>query len=164
MLLIKNATAAHIDLIRALTMQVWPQTYTPILGDEQAAYMLDKFYTPASLQQQMQDGQQFIIAYDDDNEAVAFAAYGQADPGVTKLHKLYVLPTQQGKGIAGSIIKHIVAATAGKANTLRLNVNIHNQQAIGFYTKFGFVKAWDEDIDIGHGYYMNDHVLEMHLG
>ena len=48
-----TAGIAHIPLIRELTMQVWPQTYIPIVGEEQVNYMLNRFYTPEALAQQM---------------------------------------------------------------------------------------------------------------
>ena len=49
------------------------------------------------------------------------------------------------------------------AHKLRLNVNIHNTPAINFYEKYGFHKAYDEDIDIGNGFFMNDHVYELEV-
>ena len=140
-------------------MQVWPQTYTPILGDMRVKYMLDKFYHPDVLAQQMNSGQTFIICYSD-NEPAAFAAFEQTEPGVHKLHKIYILPQQQGKGIGKFLIRHIsdiILQSGGK--TLTLNVNRYNYAAIAFYEKLGFLNSGDEDIDIGEGYFMNDHIL-----
>ncbi len=54
-------------------MQVWPQTYTPIIGADQVAYMLERFYDPGALTAQMNDqGHQFLIA-EADGEPAAFA-------------------------------------------------------------------------------------------
>jgi GNAT superfamily N-acetyltransferase len=162
MLSIKNAGASDIPPIRELAMQVWPQTYTPILGPEQVAYMLALFYTPASLEKQMAEPEhQFIICYND-NEPVAFAAWSPIAPHIFKLHKIYIIPGQQGKGIGRFIIDHIVREirTQG-ATTLLLNVNIYNHAAKAFYAKTGFKHLRDEDIDIGSGYFMNDHVLKL---
>lgn len=161
MLLIKNAAPADIALIRTLTMQVWPQTYTPILGDTQVQYMLNRFYAPEVLEQQMNSGQQFIICYADDQPS-AFAAFEKMDPDTFKLHKIYILPEHQGKGIGKFIIRHIADHMSSiGANRLRLNVNRYNYPAIAFYNKAGFVNIGDEDIDIGNGYFMNDHILEL---
>lgn len=67
----------------------------------------------------------------------------------------------QGQGIGRGMVDHIVAQIRKECPTgeLRLNVNIHNAQAITFYNKYGFRHLRDEDIDIGGGYFMNDHVL-----
>lgn len=160
MLSIKNASIADIPLIRTLTMQVWPQTYTPILSDEQVAYMLEQFYTPESLEKQMGPlGTQFIICYSD-GLPVAFASWAAAEGSIFKLHKIYVLPSQQGKGVGRAILDHIVQDIKAKgAVALHLNVNRYNYAAKAFYEKNGFKHLTDEDIDIGNGYFMNDHVL-----
>lgn len=163
MLQIRTAATEDIDLIRELTMQVWPQTYTPILGEVQVKYMLDKFYHPAELTRQMNGGFTFLICYSAGQPA-AFAAYEALEDGIVKLHKIYILPTHQGKGIGRFLISHISAAVAaGNATVLRLNVNRYNYSAIRFYEKMGFRNAGDEDIDIGGGYFMNDHILDLQL-
>ena len=46
---------------------------------------------------------------------------------------------------------------AGKI-TLDLNVNRHNN-AKSFYEKMGFAAVYQEDIEIGKGYEMNDYVM-----
>ena len=159
MLSIRKADTADIQLIRELAMQVWPQTYTPILGDNQVAYMLGLFYTPAALQLQMEQNHRFIVC-NSNEQPVAFASWSEIKPGIFKLHKIYIIPGQQGKGIGRFIIDHITRELkqAG-AKELRLNVNIYNHAAKSFYEKTGFKHIADEDIDIGGGYFMNDHVL-----
>src|SRR3954468_15075717 len=99
MLSVKNATTEDIRVIRALSMQVWPHTYTPILGTEQVAYMIDLFYSQDALRKQIADyHHRFILCYDDD-KPVGFASYSESAPDIFKLHKLYVLPEIQNKGI-----------------------------------------------------------------
>jgi len=162
MLSIKNATTEDIPMIRELTMQVWPQTYTPILGHEQVAYMLNLFYNPESLTKQMTEmGHRFIICYNAE-QPVAFASWSETEPLIFKLHKIYILPGQQGKGVGKAMLEHIMQEiTTRGATALRLNVNIYNLSAKAFYEKTGFKHLKDEDIDIGGGYFMNDHVLEL---
>jgi ribosomal protein S18 acetylase RimI-like enzyme len=158
---IKNATVNDIPLIRTLTMQVWPQTYTPIVGEEQVNYMLARFYSPEALQNQMENGHQVIIGYDND-EPVTFASYSEIAPNTYKLHKLYIVVAAQGQGFGRHMIDHIVAALKSIGGTsLRLNVNIYNSPAMAFYKKIGFTHFGDEDIDIGNGYFMNDHILSL---
>ena len=160
-LLIKNAGPADIATIRDLAMRIWPQTYVPIIGEKQVAYMLNLFYTPEVLAQQMQDGHQFIACFDDD-QSVGFAAWSEIEPGIFKLHKIYILPDQQGKGIGRFMLDHIVKELrANGASALRLNVNRYNYPAIAFYERNGFKHFADEDIEIGNGYFMNDHVLSL---
>lgn len=164
MLSVATATEAHIPLIINLTMQVWPQTYVPIIGEEQVAYMLGRFYSPDALEKQMREYHHKIILCYSNDVPVAFAAYSEIEPQVFKLHKLYIIPGNQGQGIGRFIIEHIIAdINAHGAATLRLNVNIHNHAAKAFYERIGFTHFKDEDIDIGNGWFMNDHVLELGL-
>lgn len=158
---IRKAGTDDIMLIKELTMQVWPQTYIPIVGEDQVAYMLDRFYTREALMAQMEQGHSFIIGYDGD-EPVAFASWSEIEPHVYKLHKLYISTGQQGKGVGRSMISYIVDEIRKEAATfLCLNVNRYNNSAKAFYEKVGFKHVTDEDIDIGNGYFMNDHVLNL---
>ncbi|MBC7554829.1 MAG: GNAT family N-acetyltransferase [Taibaiella sp.] len=163
MLNCRNATSDDIDLIIELTMKVWPATYTPILGEEQVAYMLGAFYTPQSLAKQMSQGQQFIICTEY-NVPVAFASYSTDVQEIYKLNKLYILPDLQGRGIGTYIIMQLAAAVKQSGpRYLQLNVNRYNTGAIAFYEKAGFINTATEDIDIGNGYFMNDYVLQLAL-
>ena len=134
----------------------------PIIGEEQVAYMLSIFYSPAALQKQMEElGHHFIICYAD-SEPVAFASWSAIDNLAYKLHKLYVLTDRQGSGIGRQLIAHIAKDVKVQGgSTLLLNVNRYNHNAIAFYGKNGFEHYRDEDIDIGHGYFMNDYVLSL---
>ena len=164
MLTIRLASVADIALIIELTMQVWPQTYTPILGEEQVRYMLNRFYTPESLTDQMTaQGHEFIIAYSN-GVPVAFASYAAMGEHVYKLHKIYIAANRQGQGIGKQVLAHIVAHIKRMgATALQLNVNIHNSTAKRFYEQTGFKHIGDEDIDIGGGYFMNDHILRLEV-
>ena len=164
MLLIRDATTADIPLIRELAGKVWPQTYIPIVGEAQVAYMLHQFYTPEALAEQMGVGkQQFIIGNIEDCP-VAFASFSQMDDENAKLHKLYILPGLQGQGIGRDLLVHIAGRVRKlAANSLLVNVNRYNAPAISFYEKTGFSQFKEEDIDIGNGYFMNDYVMRLAL-
>ncbi len=164
MLSVKIASVNDIALIQELTYKVWPQTYNHIIGEEQVHYMLGQFYTEAALRNQIEQQQhQFIIVFDE-GEAVGFASYGQLEPGIFKLHKLYVNPDRQGKGLGAFIIRYIQNELAsGQTRKLRLNVNLHNKNAIAFYYKTGFYLLKNEKIDIGNGFFMDDHVFELDI-
>ena len=156
---IRKASIDDIALIRELTFRVWPQTYASIISEEQIDYMLEMTYSEASLQIQMEEGSKFIIACDD-HEPVGFAAYGEMKPGLWKLHKIYILSSQQGKGTGRFVIDHIIREINGLgATALQLQVNRYNK-ARNFYEKIGFTVIEEADFDIGNGYFMNDYVME----
>jgi RsiW-degrading membrane proteinase PrsW (M82 family)/ribosomal protein S18 acetylase RimI-like enzyme len=161
-LTIKNASPQDIPLIRSLAEQIWPKAYASILSQKQIVYMMTMIYSSSSLKQQMEKGDQFIIAYNT-GLPVGFASFSKVETEIYKLHKLYVLQSQQGKGVGKFMIEQIINdIKPNGATVLRLNVNRHNTARL-FYEKTGFVIVGSEDIDIGNGYFMNDYVMEKKL-
>ena len=160
---IRNASPEDIPLIRELTFRVWPQTYANTLSQEQINYMLEMMYSEASLEKQMtDDGCNFILVYESGNP-VGFASYSEVETGTWKLHKIYVLLNQQGKGTGRFIIDYIIATIKRQgAVALQLQVNRYNKAKI-FYEKLGFQVIKTADFDIGNGYFMNDYVMQKDL-
>lgn len=161
-MVIRKAYPADIPLIKDMAYQIWPVTYGEILSKEQLDYMLELIYSEQALKEQMEKNHEFIIVYDGVHP-VGFASFSLIEPQTYKLHKIYVLPSQQGKGTGRFIIDQLVKAMKSKgAASLQLNVNRHNN-AKTFYEKMGFAVIREEDIDIGKGYFMNDYVMEKSL-
>jgi N-acetylglutamate synthase-like GNAT family acetyltransferase len=161
-LAIRPADLDDINTIGFLAQQIWPGTYGGILSPEQLQYMLNLIYSPASLRRQMVDERQQFLVVEQGEEAIGFASWSMLpEPGVFKLHKLYVLPGQQGKGLGRSLLQYIfddIRPQGGK--TLRLNVNRYNK-ARQFYERMGFTVVGEEDIPIGKDYFMNDYIMEV---
>lgn len=156
---LRKAYPHDIPLIRDLAFKIWPVTYSSVVGMEQVNYMLGLLYSESRLAEDMQKGIEFVILYDG-VQPIGFASIGMIEPQVYKLHKIYVLPSYQGKGAGKFIINELISTIKQKgATTLLLNVNRQNT-AKGFYEKLGFTVIKEEDIDIGNGYFMNDYVME----
>lgn len=158
---IRPATSGDVPVIAQLARQIWPVAYKEILSSAQLDYMLHLFYRPESLQKQISKGQQFFLI-----EAplpVGFAAIGPIEAPLWKLHKLYVLPEWQGKGLGKKLLNHVIAAArnAGAAG-LTLQVNRFNP-AQDFYRREGFHVIAEKDFDIGEGFFMNDFVMKKKL-
>ncbi|MBS1665462.1 MAG: GNAT family N-acetyltransferase [Bacteroidetes bacterium] len=158
---IRPGDLEDINSIGFLAQQIWPITYGDILSAEQLRYMLNLFYSPASLRKQMvEDHHQFAIV-EQEEEPIGFASWSATDKlGVYKLHKLYVLTGQQGKGLGRTLLQYVFETIGSKgAKTLQLNVNRHNK-ARQFYERMGFAVVKEEDVPIGNNYFMNDYVME----
>lgn len=161
---IHEASPLEIEIIQSLIQRIWKPTYREILSEEQMDYMLARMYDPFTLRSQMDEGHTFLLL-DEDNSPVGFAGFQMDYPekGICKLHKIYLLPETQGKGLGKMLLHEVVArAEENGQSALLLNVNRHNK-AFNFYKNHGFVVKNEEDIDIGGGYFMNDYVLELAL-
>jgi ribosomal protein S18 acetylase RimI-like enzyme len=161
---IHEASPLEIEIIQSLIQRIWKPTYREILSEEQMDYMLARMYDPLTLRNQMDEGHQFLLL-NEDNSPVGFAGFqfDYPEKGTCKLHKLYLLPETQGKGL-GKMLIHEVIERAKKAGqqSLLLNVNRYNK-AFDFYKRYGFEIKGEEDIDIGGGYFMNDYIMEYRL-
>jgi N-acetylglutamate synthase-like GNAT family acetyltransferase len=162
--MIRTATRSDIPSIQQMAEATWWPTYGPIVDAVQIRYMLDMIYSEEALTRVMQDGSQQFIIISDTRGDQGFAAYGtySGHAGAFKLHKIYVLPDNQGKGYGKTLLDEVctrVRATQG--TTLFLNVNRHNS-AKTFYEKMGFETVREEDVPIGP-YWMNDYVLKKEL-
>jgi len=164
MYFIRKATRGDVETIREIAEQTWWAAYGPILAEEQIRYMLGDIYSVEKITSQLTYNTQTYLLLIEDEKPVAFAAYSPREEGpeIYKLHKLYCLPSTQGKGYGKILINEVIKNTieAGK-HTLDLNVNRYNK-AKTFYEKMGFCVVYEEDIAIGK-YWMNDYVMRKQL-
>lgn len=161
MVTITKATLDDVATIRTLADKVWWATYPAILTDEQIRYMLDLFYSSATITEQIGNNSQTYLIIKDGNDAVGFAAYGLKGDGSEnyKLHKLYCDAQKHRKGYGRLLLREVEqqVKAIGK-NKLFLNVNRYNP-AKNFYAKMGYEVADVEDINIGNDFFMNDYVM-----
>lgn len=161
---IRKADLKDFEIINKLAVNTWPHAYGKILSQEQITYMLDEMYSQKAITDQISiKGHHFIILSSDEKD-VGFAAYELNHlSGITKLHKLYVLPETQGLGAGRLLIAKVEElAKTNRNDSIILNVNRFNE-AVNFYAKNGYVKVREEDIDIGNGYLMEDYIMQKQL-
>jgi ribosomal protein S18 acetylase RimI-like enzyme len=161
---IHEASPLEIEIIQSLIQRIWKPTYREILSDDQMEYMLARMYDPLTLHSQMDQGHKFLLLHED-NSPVGFAGFqlNYPEPGICKLHKLYLLPETQGKGLGKMLIHEVIEQAIQEGQqSLLLNVN-RNNKAFDFYKRYGFEIRGEEDIDIGGGYFMNDYIMEYNL-
>jgi ribosomal protein S18 acetylase RimI-like enzyme len=162
MITIVTATTNDYKTIRDIAHQTWPIAYGEILPKAQLDYMLDAFYNEESLKDSvLNKGHHFILAKEGEL-TLGFASYEHHynQKPQTKIHKIYILPQTQGKGIGKTLIDFIEnTAKENHSTALSLNVNRFNK-ALHFYQKLGFEIVGEVDIELDHGYLMEDYVME----
>ncbi len=159
MIQIIAAAKDDISVIQSLAYSIWPVVYKEMITEEQINYMLENRYSKQALEEQMNAGQQFFIAREDNN----YLGYAGVAPTETenmyKLEKLYVLPDNHKKGVGSILLDAVELFTTQKGGSeLILQVNRSNA-AVGFYKKKGFVIDREADVEIGNGFYMNDYFM-----
>ncbi|SBW10242.1 conserved hypothetical protein [uncultured Dysgonomonas sp.] len=162
---IVEATTDHIYNIQVLSNVIWPATFSNILSQEQISYMMDMMYSTSSLEKQMNELHHHYLLAEEDGEYLGYLSYELNYKGtpITKIHKIYVLPSVQGKGVGRLFIDAVSKLALKNNNTLlSLNVNRYNK-AIDFYKRMGFDFFTSENIDIGNGFLMEDYVMNKDL-
>ena len=160
---LRVATETDLPVICRLAHDIWWPTYQDYLPHGQISLMLELIYSNQALRKQLEAGQRFWLALRE-NVAMGFvgAQLKPGNPKIMRIEKLYVRPSEQGKGTGRLMINHIaqVAYSAG-CTCLELNVNRGNPAA-EFYGRQGFVIVDTVDIPY-HGYVLNDYVMQKEL-
>ena len=164
--MIRAASIDDIPAIRGMAEVVFRKTYRDILSPEQMEYMMDMMYSEESLVRQMTtERQKFLI--DPGKGYVSFRYDGLTEDGRERFHleKLYVMPEFQksglGKELFGKVCELVRSFSSGHPR-IELNVN-RNNPAVSFYEHLGMKRDRSGDFPIGHGYFMNDHIMAIDL-
>nr|WP_315200275.1 GNAT family N-acetyltransferase [uncultured Flavobacterium sp.] len=162
MITISEAVSGDIKTIQEIAYKTWPITYGEILSEDQLKYMLDLFYSEEALTDQFDKKEQLFYLITEEESTLGFIGieHNYQNKNTTKIHKIYILPETQGKGIGRFAVEAIAKlALENKAASILLNVNRFNK-ALNFYEKIGFKIIDEVNIEIGNGYLMEDYVME----
>jgi len=158
----KALSEKDFKLIAELASTIWNEHYTPIIGIEQVAYMIDKFQSLDAIKKQAQDGMEyFLIFYQ--NVGVCYFAFTKKKESLF-LSKIYVLKKYRGKKIGKTALEFIEAKAKEMGyNTISLTVNKNNTHSIMAYERIGYKKIEPIVIDIGNGFIMDDFLMKKDL-
>lgn len=166
MITITKINESLLPEIQGIAFKTWPKTFANILSPDQINYMLDWMYDLDALRSQLLEKTHVFLLAQELGNSLGFASYevNQGGSNKTKIHKIYILPETQGKGVGKKLLMAVSEIALKHGDThLFLNVNKYNQTAIDFYLHLGFYEAFKEVIDIGNGFVMDDVVMEMKL-
>jgi GNAT superfamily N-acetyltransferase len=161
---IRALKQGELSIVHEIAHATWPDTFKDILSQEQIQYMLNWMYDLKQLEKQFNQGHQFYVA-ELEGKPVGFIGIEPNYPekSLTKIHKIYILPNQQGLGIGKKLIEYVKELSIqSEMEGLLLNVNRFNK-AVDFYKAIGFNILFEENIDIGNGYLMEDFVMKLNL-
>ncbi|XLS29227.1 GNAT family N-acetyltransferase [Flavobacteriaceae bacterium M23B6Z8] len=147
-----------------MASKIWPHNYKNMISGAQIAYMLDLMYSDEALSEQLLKNHVFLIAFEQNNP-LGFASYelNFDSNSETRLHKIYVLPEIQGKGVGKALLDEVIKIAGENLNKkISLTVNRTNK-AVSFYKKSGFRITASVDKPIGNGFLMEDYIMKKDL-
>ena len=148
-----------IKIVAQLAKEIWTSHYVPIIGEEQTAYMIEKFQSENAITQQIEQGFQYYLINENDENLGYFAV----EPRETELFlsKFYLKSSQRGKGYGRKAMGFIEQiAKEKKLPKITLTANKYNTNSIKIYGKLGFKNAGSIIKDIGNGFVMDDYKFE----
>lgn len=152
-----------ISKVSTMASEIMHEAYAGIVDEDQTEYMLEKYLSPESIERQISEGTvyEFITERGDDAGFMAYKKDGER----LFLSKFYIKKEYRRSGLAGHSMHHIadVAERMG-LRSVYLTVNRGNTGAISAYEHMGFVAIEDVDTDIGNGFFMYDHIMELRIG
>jgi diamine N-acetyltransferase len=151
----------NIDLAELATLakRIWTEHYTPIIGAEQVAYMVEKFQSEQAIAAQIQSGYRYYF-FRYDREVAGYMGIEVKD-GALFLSKLYVDKAFRGKKISRAALNFLSELCRKEGlSRIWLTVNKRNSNSIAAYQALGFSTVRSQVADIGHGFVMDDYVLQ----
>ena len=154
---------SSIHEIANLAEEIWHQHFTPIIGEAQVNYMVEKFQSYPALQTQIkQDGYEYFQLF----SSQTFAGYMgiHQEENSLFLSKLYIKKDCRGQHLATEALNFLIKSC--KERDLRkiwLTCNRHNENTLAVYDHLGFVITDEQAADIGNGFVMDDYILTLEI-
>ena len=144
------------QILEELARRIWEEHYTPIIGEDQVSYMMEKFQQAEVMQRQAahEDYRYYLVYYQ--SRIAGYFSFKTMDRDLF-LSKFYLEKEFRGKGLARQMMEFIEnrAAEAG-LERISLTVNKNNLNSIAAYQAMGFDVTEPVVIDIGGGFVMDD--------
>ncbi len=155
----------NMELIYTLSTmaeEIWHEYFTPLIGEEQVDYMLEKFLSPDALESQIEAGYEYHLF----TSEYIFAGFTgiKVENDSMFLSKLYVHEDYRGNKLATYVFNQLLNICKKRnLNKIWLTCNRHNTKSIDIYKHWGFEIVREEVTDIGGGFVMDDYILEYKL-
>jgi diamine N-acetyltransferase len=156
--------ASGMAVVVRLARSIWADYYTPLIGEAQVEYMLEKFQSEAAISDQIRQGfQYFLLRAEDGREVGYFAVVAKARE--LFLSKLYVATEERRKGYARKAVEFAAGlARAAGLPRITLTVNKRNDPSLTAYRRLGFAVSGAVVTNIGGGFVMDDYQLSLAVG
>ena len=150
----------EIPLLAKMADEIWHEHFPLIIGAEQTDYMVEKFQSEQALGNAVKkDNYRYYFFRLDGKEIGYIGIQPQGD--ALFLSKLYLKKEYRGRGFARKGIDFLVELCKKEGfSKIRLTCNRDNKNSLAAYDKMGFLVIYEQDVEIGDGFIMNDYVME----
>jgi GNAT superfamily N-acetyltransferase len=149
-------THADCHVLEALAFPIWREHYTPLIGNAQVEYMLQKFQTAHAIEHQMKEGTHYFFLQTEEEENIGYLSI-VFRPNELFLSKFYLLKPYRGQGWARAALAFLKTLARGKGLG-KITLTVHKQNpSVKVYQTLGFAILEPVVTDIGGGFVMDDY-------
>lgn len=155
------ATPEDFRALAEMGRQIWQEHYTPIIGPQQVAYMIEHFQSENAIKHQIsqENYRYYFLLLNEQRAGYVGIQVGQEG---LYLSKLYILKEFRGKGLSKFALPRLIQlAKQENMPKIWLTVNKYNSGSVAAYEKLGFIRTQEQVADIGGGYVMDDFIYEL---
>ena len=157
-------TSSEIETTAQLAHKIWNQHYISIIGQDQVDYMVEKFQSVQAILEQFKKGHEYFLSYYQEKPSGYMALVADEKEKKLMISKIYVDIKFRGLKLGSELLNFAIQKAEEKEyDKLWLTVNKNNSKSIKWYEKRGFKVKEKIVMDIGHGFVMDDYVMEMTL-
>jgi GNAT superfamily N-acetyltransferase len=152
---------SEIAEVCELARAIWRHHYATILSSAQIEYMLRQKYTQADLARYPGATDQWLDVLRVEGVLSGFLRTSLAHGEGFRLEEIYLAQAVRGEGFGRLLLERAesLALEHGRKRVF-LRVNRANTDSIATYQRNGYVITRSEVFDIGHGFVMDDHLME----
>ncbi|WP_319558519.1 GNAT family N-acetyltransferase [Thiomicrorhabdus sp.] len=162
--IVQVKTPEEVVSLAELAKNIWNQHFTPIIGQAQVDYMLKNFQSAEAIQQQLNDGGEYYLAYVDGERSGYTCLIADQQSSKMMLSKLYVQSSRRGSGIGKALLDYAEQrAQMLGMSALWLTVNRFNDGPVAWYKRQGFAIVDELKKDIGNGFFMDDFIMQKEI-
>lgn len=137
MVLVRAATAADVDAIIAVGQATWPATYG-FAGADYVEHGLATWWSPAAVTRGLATTTTLVTEVGGEVVGVANV---DLRPAVPVIWRLYVLPSCQGAGVGGALLRGLIDAVPSDRRAISIEYADGNDRAAAVYARHGFVEV-----------------------
>ncbi|MEG0071056.1 MAG: GNAT family N-acetyltransferase [Raoultibacter sp.] len=159
-------TDEEIHDVADMASSIWHEYWPAILTEAQLEYMVDTMQSFEAIKHAInQDGYRYYFIVDEARQRVGYTAtHPEESERRLFISKIYLYASARGKHYASRVIDYY--EKTGKEEgfkALYLTVNKHNELGCRAYRGRGFSIIDAVETDIGHGFIMDDYIMEKQL-
>ena len=156
-------TEEQLQALAALAEQIWHEYFVNIISEEQINYMVEKFQSYAAMSKAIKEDNYRYFLLCDGAELLGYCGVKPEEERLF-LSKLYLRADMRGKGLSSKLLSCAIEyARELGLGAVYLTCNKYNENSLAVYRHKGFKQIDSIVTDIGHGFVMDDYVMQLDI-